>query len=173
MKYLFFWGHQPERDGGVGKGCLSQWFPAPFTVDGRTFRTSEHWMMWSKAMLFGDSETAEQILDAVHPHAAKELGRAVRGFDEAVWVERRYSIVVAGSVAKFRQNPELGRFLLGTGGRMLVEASPVDRIWGIGLAASDPGAADPSRWRGLNLLGEALMEARDILGSTVDDHGGS
>ena len=166
MKYLFFWGHRPEPDGRIGKGCLSQWWPAPFTVDGHTYRTAEHWMMWSKAMLFGDSEAAEQILDAVHPHAAKELGRTVRGFDEAVWVERRYGIVVAGSVAKFSQNPELGWFLLGTGDRVLVEASPVDRIWGIGLSASDPAAADPSRWRGLNLLGEALMEARAILLST-------
>ncbi|SCF08791.1 hypothetical protein GA0074695_3378 [Micromonospora viridifaciens] len=163
VKYLHFWGHRPQRDGSVGAGCLSQWWPAPFTVDGRTYATAEHWMMWHKATLFGDVEMAERILDAGHPHRAKALGRQVRGFDEATWVARRYEIVVAGSVAKFGQHEELGRFLLGTGKRVLVEASPVDRVWGIGLAADDPRADDPARWRGANLLGFALMDARATL----------
>ncbi|MFG3601039.1 NADAR family protein [Micromonospora chersina] len=163
VRYLHFWGHRPQRDGSVGTGCLSQWWPAPFTVDGRTYATAEHWMMWHKATLFGDYQVAERVLDAAHPHRAKALGRQVRGFDEATWAARRYDIVVAGSVAKFRQHEELGRFLLGTGDRVLVEASPVDRVWGIGLAADDPRAADPARWRGANLLGFALMEARAAL----------
>lgn len=162
-KYLFFWGHQPERDGSVGAGCLSQWWPAPFTIDGREYATAEHWMMWSKAMLFADAENAARVLDVTHPNEAKSLGRRVRGFDEQLWTERRYDIVVAGSVAKFGQNRELGRFLLGTGDRVLVEASPLDRIWGIGLAAADPRAQDPEQWLGLNLLGKALMETRAIL----------
>jgi ribA/ribD-fused uncharacterized protein len=163
-KFLFFWGHQPPADGGVGPGCLSQWWPAAFTIDGREYATAEHWMMWSKAMLFGDAEIAAQVLAVEHPNAAKTLGRQVSGFDQALWEDRRYAVVVEGSVAKFGQNPELGRFLLGTGDRVLVEASPLDRIWGIGLAASDPRAADPERWLGLNLLGQALMDARRILG---------
>ncbi|MEU5722202.1 NADAR family protein [Micromonospora sp. NPDC047738] len=163
VKYLHFWGHRPQRDGSVGTGCLSQWWPAPFTVDGRTYPTAEHWMMWHKATLFGDAEIAERILASGHPRRAKTLGRQVRGFDEATWTARRYDIVVAGSVAKFGQHDELGRFLLGTGERVLVEASPVDRIWGIGLAADDPRADDPARWRGQNLLGFALMEARATL----------
>ncbi|WP_210406238.1 NADAR family protein [Micromonospora sp. MH33] len=163
IRYLRFWGHRPQRDGSVGPGCLSQWWPAPFTVDGRTYATAEHWMMWHKATLFGDDGIAERVLDAAHPHRAKALGRQVRGFDEATWVARRYDIVVTGSVAKFGQHEELGRFLLGTGERVLVEASPVDRIWGIGLAADDPRAADPARWRGANLLGFALMDARAAL----------
>ena len=163
VRYLHFWGHRPQRDGSVGAGCLSQWWPAPFTADGRTYATAEHWMMWHKATLFGDDGIAERVLEAAHPHRAKALGRQVRGFDEATWAARRYDIVVAGSVAKFGQHEELGRFLLGTGERVLVEASPVDRVWGIGLAADDPRAADPARWRGANLLGFALMDARAAL----------
>ncbi|WBC16379.1 NADAR family protein [Micromonospora sp. WMMA1998] len=163
VKYLHFWGHRPQRDGSVGAGCLSQWWPAAFTVDGREYATAEHWMMWHKAMLFGDHEIAGRVLAATHPHRAKALGRQVRDFDEATWTARRFDIVVAGSVAKFGQHDELRRFLLGTGGRVLVEASPTDRIWGIGLAADDPRAGDPATWRGDNLLGFALMRARDAL----------
>src|SRR5262249_46041195 len=78
-KFLFFWGHQPQRDGSLGPGCLSQWWPAAFTLDGREYATAEHWMMWSKAMLFGDAQTASQILAVSHPNEAKTLGRKVRG----------------------------------------------------------------------------------------------
>jgi ribA/ribD-fused uncharacterized protein len=162
-KYLCFWGHQPQRDGSIGAGCLSQWWPVSFTVDGLTFASAEHYMMWRKAKLFGDDETAERILGAATPGEAKSLGRRVRGFDETEWEARRYEIVVAGSLAKFGRHEDLRAFLLGTGDRVLVEASPVDRIWGIGLAADDPRAEDPARWRGLNLLGFALMEARAAL----------
>ncbi|MFE9955279.1 NADAR family protein [Micromonospora sp. NPDC005299] len=168
IKYLHFWGHRPQRDGSVGAGCLSQWWPAPFAVDGRTYATAEHWMMWHKAALFGDDGMAERVLTAAHPQRAKALGRQVRGFDEAIWAARRYDVVVAGSVAKFGQHAQLGRFLLGTGERVLVEASPVDRVWGIGLAADDPRAADPARWRGDNLLGFALMDARTALRAAAD-----
>ncbi|MFU8875465.1 NADAR family protein [Micromonospora sp. SL4-19] len=167
VKFLHFWGHQPPRGGGVGAGCLSQWWPAAFTVDGHTFGTAEHYMMWAKAMLFGDNVVAEQILTASHPHWAKTLGRQVRGFDEAVWEAHRYTIVVDGNLAKFGQHPELRAYLLGTGTRVLVETSPTDRIWGIGLAADDPHVSDPARWQGLNLLGFALMDTRDRLRQDV------
>lgn len=165
VKFLFFWGHQPEPDGRIGAGCLSQWWPAPFTVDGRVFATAEHYMMWRKATLFGDHVMALKILDAPHPHAAKALGGRVTGFDQQVWDEHRVSTVVAGNLAKFRQHPPLGAFLTGTGRRVLVEASPVDRIWGIGLSGDDPAVTDPGQWRGLNLLGFALMQVR----ATVND----
>jgi hypothetical protein len=165
VKYLFFWGHQPDRDGSVGKGCLSQWWPAPFTLDGRTFATAEHYMMWGKAMLFGDEDSAERILAARHPKQAKDLGRGIADFDEQRWVEHRYRIVVAANLGKFDQNPDERKFLLGTGDRVLVEASPVDAIWGIGLAADDPCAQDPATWRGQNLLGRALVEVRAALGA--------
>lgn len=163
MKYLFFWGHQPERDGGIGKGCLSQWWPCTFVVDGRSFASAEHYMMWRKALLFDDVSTAARVLAASSPGEAKALGRQVSGFEDAVWVSARLEIVVAGNLAKFSQDPALRSYLLGTGSRVLVEASPLDRVWGIGLAADDPRALDPSSWRGLNLLGEALMEVRASL----------
>ncbi|WP_090936153.1 NADAR family protein [Nonomuraea jiangxiensis] len=163
LKYLYFWGHQPPRAGGVGPGCLSQWWPVTFEADGHTFASAEHYMMAHKAWLFGDEECAGEILAAGHPGEAKKLGRVVRGFDEAVWQARRFDIVVRGSLAKFGQHAELAEFLLGTSNRVLVEASPVDRVWGIGLAADDERAASPVTWRGLNLLGFALMAARDTL----------
>ncbi|WP_203842265.1 NADAR family protein [Winogradskya humida] len=166
VKYLFFWGHQPQRDGSVGAGCLSQWFPAPFTVDGVTFRTAEHYMMWRKAMLFGDEESARRIVIAGHPRQAKMLGRRVRGFSDDVWDRERFAIVTRASVEKFGQRPELQEFLAGTNTRVLVEASPTDRVWGIGLAATDDRTADPAQWRGLNLLGFALMQARAELALT-------
>jgi ribA/ribD-fused uncharacterized protein len=172
FKYLWFWGHRPPRDGGVGKGCLSQWWPAPFRVDGVRYASAEHWMMAGKARLFGDAEAERRVLEAGSPGAAKVAGRRVRGFDEEVWRRERRGIVVEGNVHKFAQNTALREYLLGTSDRVLVEASPVDRIWGIGLAADDPRAQAPGRWRGLNLLGFALMTARERLrrepGSVVD-----
>lgn len=160
VKYLHFWGHRPQRDGSVGAGCLSQWWPSPFTVDGVGYATAEHWMMAGKARLFGDAEAERRAIDAGHPRDAKSAGRTVRGFDEEVWERERFALVAEGSAHKFRQHPDLRDFLLGTGSRVLVEASPLDRVWGIGLAADHPAAEDPARWRGLNLLGFALMEAR-------------
>ena len=163
MKYLFFWGHQPERDGGIGKGCLSQWWPCTFVVDGQPFASAEHYMMWRKALLFDDTAVAARVLAARTPAEAKALGRQVSGFVGDVWEAERLPIVVEGNLAKFGQDPALRSYLLGTGSRVLVEASPQDRVWGIGLVASDPRAADPSQWLGLNLLGEALMEVRSRL----------
>jgi ribA/ribD-fused uncharacterized protein len=163
LKYLYFWGHQPARDGGVGPGCLSQWWPVTFTADGHVFASAEHYMMAHKAWLFGDDESAAKILAAGHPNKAKVLGRTVRGFDQATWEARRFDIVVRGNLAKFGQHPDLADFLLGTANRVLVEASPHDRVWGIGLTAGDERAASPLAWRGLNLLGFALMAVRDAL----------
>ncbi|MFJ6072899.1 NADAR family protein [Streptomyces sp. NPDC093065] len=163
IKYLYFWGHRPLPDGRVGPSCLSQWWPSPFTVAGVEYATAEHWMMAGKARLFGDAEAERRVLAAAHPAEAKKAGRLVRGFDEAVWERERFRIVVEGSVHKFAADPALRAFLLATGDRVLVEASPVDRVWGIGLAADDEAARDPERWRGPNLLGFALMAARQRL----------
>lgn len=163
VKYLHFWGHRPRPDGRVGASCLSQWWPSPFTVDGVTYATAEHWMMAGKARLFGDEVALARVLAAGHPSQAKKAGRLVRGFDEETWARERFGIVVEGSVHKFAADEELRAYLLGTGERVLVEASPVDRVWGIGLAADNPAAEDPERWRGPNLLGFALMGARERL----------
>jgi ribA/ribD-fused uncharacterized protein len=164
LKYLLFWGHTPARSGELGKECLSQWYPARFEVDGLPFATAEHYMMYRKALLFADAAAAEQILGAPTPGAAKSLGRSIRDFDEAIWVQQRSSIVVDGNYAKFSQSPLLREFLLNSKPRVLVEASPVDRVWGSGLAADDPHAEHPLAWRGLNLLGFALMDVRARLG---------
>ncbi|UGQ09866.1 NADAR family protein [Yinghuangia sp. ASG 101] len=170
LRFLHFWGHAPQADGSLGAGCLSQWWPSPFTVDDVTYATAEHWMMAGKARLFGDPAAERRAVAAPHPKTAKAVGRQVRGFDEATWVARRFELVVAGNVAKFGQNAALRAFLLGTNTRILVEASPMDRLWGIGLAATDPRADDPAQWRGLNLLGFALMETRARLRAEESEH---
>ena len=162
-EFLLFWGHQPSPDGTVTKACFSQWWPAAFTVAGATYATAEHWMMAEKARLFGDAEVLAQILAAATPAEAKKLGRKIRGFDAAGWDAQKYELVVAGNGHKFGRHPALAAFLRATGGRVLVEASPVDTIWGIGLAADHADAENPARWRGENLLGFALMEVRDQL----------
>jgi ribA/ribD-fused uncharacterized protein len=161
--YVFFWGDTPRRDGQVDASCLSQWFHAPFTVDGVRYPTAEHWMMAGKARLFGDDAALAAVRGARSAGAAKAAGRAVRNFDEETWRQHRMELVVDGSIHKFSAHPELRDYLLGTGSRVLVEASPVDRVWGIGLAANDEAASVPARWRGSNLLGFALMGARDYL----------
>ena len=118
--------------------------------------------MMAKALLSGDSEVAERIVLASDPRTAKALGRQVRGFDEQLWAEQRFGIVVAGNWPNSAR-PQLGQFLLATGDRVLVEASPRDRVWGIGLAADDERAASPRTWQRSNLLGFALMEVRHRL----------
>ncbi|RYF64428.1 MAG: NADAR family protein [Cytophagaceae bacterium] len=163
LKYLLFWGHQPERDGSVGKGCFSQWWPSVFSIDGIDYATAEHWMMAEKARLFNDEAIRDRILMAKTPGEAKKLGRQVRGFDANTWQAACFDLVVAGNFHKFGQHDELKTYLLGTNSQVLVEASPVDPIWGIGLAQDDPNALDPNCWKGTNLLGFALMTIRDML----------
>jgi len=139
-KYLFFWGHKPLPNGEIGKSCFSQWWPAQFVVRGISYPTAEHFMMAEKARLFSDEDAWTKILQSGNPKAAKQLGRQVKGFDERIWEEARVRLVVEGNLAKFSQNRELGDFLIRTGSKVLVEASPVDRIWGIGLAEDDAQA---------------------------------
>ena len=162
-RFVFFWRPTPEEDGSLGPGCLGQWWPGEFTVEGVTYRCAEQYMMAGKARMFGDREVLAQILAAAHPRLLKALGRKVRGFDEAAWKARRYQLVLEGNLAKFGQDPALKRYLLSTGDRILVEASPMDRIWGIGIGEQNPGARDPMKWKGQNLLGFALTQARDML----------
>lgn len=142
---------------------FSQWYPAQFELAGQLFTCAEQYMMYGKAILFEDAEVAAEILEAASPRQHKALGRKVRNFSDALWKANRETIVADGSRAKFTQNPELRQALLDTAGTQLVEASPFDRIWGIGLAATDKRADDPSQWRGQNLLGKILTRVRDEL----------
>lgn len=163
IKFLFFWGHQPAKNGELTASCFSQWWVSPFEVEGIWYATAEHWMMAQKAALFNDNEAFQRVIAAKSPGEAKQIGRQVRGFDDTVWNDRRYDLVMQGNKHKFSQHERLNTFLLNTNDRVLVEASPVDRIWGIGLAASDERANNPCQWQGLNLLGFALMDVRDQL----------
>lgn len=163
-EYIFFWGHRPRDNQPIGKWCLSQWFPAPFVIDNVTYPSAEHFMMAEKARLFGDQTTLAQILAAPHPGAAKALGRQVQGFDDILWAAQRFDIVVRGNQAKFAQNEALKSYLRNTNEKILVEASPTDTIWGIGLAETDRRIYDPRQWRGSNLLGFVLMKVRALLG---------
>ena len=147
----------------ASREIYSNWHLASFEVKGVRFNCTEQLMMYRKAMLFGDTETAQAILAEPSPRAQKALGRKVRGFEEALWCAHREHIMFDGCYAKFSQNPALKAELLATGERVLVEASPDDRIWGIGLHETDARAHDPAQWQGLNLLGKALMQVREAL----------
>ncbi|MEG0184300.1 MAG: NADAR family protein [Stenotrophomonas sp.] len=162
LRYLCFWGHQPPRS-GVSASCFSQWYATGFDIDGVHYPTAEHYMMAGKARLFGATDMLEKILASATPDKVKAFGRRIEGFDETRWAQARYALVVEGNRAKFTQNPELGQYLRSTAGQVLVEASPVDFIWGIGLAQDHADAHNPAQWRGLNLLGFALMEVRQAL----------
>ncbi|MDE7223729.1 MAG: NADAR family protein, partial [Acetatifactor sp.] len=128
-------------------------------------------MMAQKAELFGDEEIRKQILESQTPDHIKALGRKVRGFDQELWDKVKYAIVLNGNWCKFSQNRRLQSFLLSTGDSVLVEASPYDTIWGIGLSADSPDAQKPQSWCGQNLLGFALMEVRDELRRVTQNEG--
>ena len=142
---------------------FSQWYRCSFRVDDVAFNCAEQFMMHGKAKLFADAAVAAKILAAEHPRDHKALGRKVQNFDDATWKQACTRIVMDGNRAKFTQNPELRALLVATKGTTLVEASPYDRIWGIGLAATDPRARDATQWKGQNLLGKILTTLRDDL----------
>lgn len=160
--FVFFWGHE-DRGKGLTKVCLSQWYQCPFVVEGQYYNCAEQYMMAEKARIFGDEEICQQILAEYSQMAMKKLGRKVRDYDDEIWKEKRFDVVVKGNIAKFSQNEKLLDFLLSTDDKILVEASPKDTVWGIGLDESSPEAIHPRKWIGENLLGFALMEVRDIL----------
>lgn len=149
QSHIYFWG-----------GIYSQWYLQDFEEDGIVYCCSEQYMMAKKASLFNDDYHYNLIMAATEPADHKHLGRKVRNFDNEVWEQYRMSIVVNACIHKFLQNKDLLEQLLKTGDRILVEASPKDRIWGVGLHFNDPLVLDESNWNGLNLLGEALMKAR-------------
>lgn len=158
---LLFYGHRVTK--AVTETCLSQWYPCQFEVEGVTYTSAEQYMMAEKAKLFGDEEIRAEILNTDDPRMCKALGRKVKNFDKAVWDKEKEHIVRKGNTKKFLQNSALRNFLLSTGDKVLVEASPTDRVWGIGMGKNNPDALDPQKWRGQNLLGFALMNVRDFI----------
>lgn len=163
LEYLFFWGNHPNADGSISETCLSQWYAAGFDLEGIHYRTAEHYMMAEKARLFGDEVALAKVLRSRFPAEVKRFGREIADYRDEVWDAQRFEVVVRGNLAKFRQNSALLDWLLSTRENVLVEASPSDAIWGIGVAEAHPFSANPKLWPGLNLLGFALMEVRGRL----------
>lgn len=149
---ILFWG-----------GPFSQWYPAPMVIDGTTYWTAEQWMMACKARHFKDDESLVKIMAIKDPSVQKQLGRKVKGFDAKVWEKVCQEYVYIGNLHKFTQTPGLKGYLIGTKDKEIVEASPYDKIWGIGLGENDPDALDKSKWQGQNLLGIAIMRVRKEL----------
>jgi ribA/ribD-fused uncharacterized protein len=155
--FTFFWGTKNAN------GYLSQWHHAPFTINKMTFENCEKWMMYQKAILFNDIKIANEIYKISNPKQIKALGRKVSNFNKAAWDYNKYIIVRNGNYHKFSQNEKLKEMLKATGDSILVEASPYDDIWGIGLKKDDKNAKRPDNWKGENLLGFALMDVRSKL----------
>lgn len=151
-KHVFFW-----------EGIYSQWHKAPMTIDKIEYNSCEQYMMHQKALLFGDMEIAEKIMQESNPREQKKYGRMIKNFDKALWDKNCLAIVYEGNLAKFRQNADLKEEMLNTGNRIFVEASPLDTIWGIGMSEEEMGIDDPSFWQGLNLLGQALTLVKNQL----------
>lgn len=149
--HAFFWKQWP-----------SNWEASPFVICGDRYCCVEQWMMAEKARLFQDVESLQAIMATTSPAKQKELGRQIQGYDDARWAEVRYDVVLQGTLAKYQQNLELLQLLLDTDDLILVEASPYDRIWGIGMGVKDPELLDQSKW-GLNLLGRAITNSRDLI----------
>lgn len=146
--YHFFW-----------KSKLSQWHMCNFTIEDITYNCGEQYMMAQKALLFGDCETFNLIMESDNPRDQKKLGRQVKNFNQEVWDKNKEKIVFDGNLARFTQNKYLKEILLNTQGQ-LVEASPYDRIWGIGLSKNDPRVLNENQWLGQNLLGKILTQVR-------------
>ena len=151
---VFFYG---------GDAIFSQFYPCSFIENRQSFTCAEQYMHYKKAELFGDSQSGQLILASHSPVQHKRLGRRVRSFKDSVWSNYARNIVKTGTMLKFQQNYALKQRLLDTRPKQLVETSPYDRTWGIGLAIEDPNIHDPSQWRGSNILGQILVEVREEL----------
>lgn len=154
--FVLFWG-----------GVYSQWCPSKFKIDGVEYNTAEQYMMAKKALMFGDFEMLEQIMETSNPATQKDCGKRVKGFVKEVWEANCRKIVRDANYAKFTQNPKMLTEMLKDQDKEIVEASPEDKIWGIGLHETNPLAWERETWQGTNWLGIAIMEARkQILAET-------
>jgi len=152
QKRIYFWG-----------GIFSQWAISPF-IDadlGIKFNCAEQSMMYWKANTFHDKEAMAAVLKEKNPRNQKAIGRTIKNYDDKVWNEVKFDIVKSGNVQKFSSDSKLKELLIYTDGYELVECSPYDKIWGIGLGEDNPDTLDKSKWRGENLLGKAIVEARE------------
>lgn len=158
--FVFFWKPHTKVKGTIDEACCSQWWFSNFTFRGQRFPTAEHAMMFNKAKMFGDSDAMSAILQERHPHAVKAIGRQVKNFDDKRWTQERYDLVRAINNAKFKQDRRLKEWLLShPENTVFVEASPFDRIWGIGLEATAQfNLNDVGSWQGLNELGFAITD---------------
>ena len=154
---VFF--HNPNEENGI----YSNWYLSDFTIDGILYSSMEQYMMYQKALLFQDQDIADRILDISDVARIKDLGRAVRNYNDIVWAGLRQIIVYKGLLAKFSQNAGLKNALLSTGDQVMAECAVEDTIWGIGLSMRDERRFDMAQWRGQNLLGFSLMEVRRCL----------
>ncbi len=143
--------------------CYSQWALRDIIIEGKTFNCNEQYMMYKKAELFGDEYALNQIMKATDPAEQKRWGRMVKYFDKDKWEEIAKKVVYDANLAKFTQHEDLKKQLLDSGDKIIVEASPTDCIWGVGLWATDDEILDSKNWKGTNWLGEAIMNVRGIL----------
>ena len=158
VSFVFFWNIREENEE------FSNWYPSNFVVNGVLYWCVEQYMMAQKAELFGDFEILSEIMQSKYQKEIKALGRKVRNFTSDIWNENKERIVYEGNLAKFTQNTKLREKLLNTGDKILAEASPFDKIWGIGLGVKDGKMIyNPNEWNGDNLLGFILMKVRDNL----------
>ncbi len=155
--FIFFWHEYDEN------GCFSQWFQREFVVDDIVYLNCEQYMMAQKALLFNDRVNYNKIMRAASPVECKKYGRLVEGFDETIWQSKSEEIIYNGNYAKFLQNKDLKEKLLATGDKILAEASPYDKIYGIGMDDKNPDCVTPSKWKGKNILGNILMKVRENL----------
>jgi ribA/ribD-fused uncharacterized protein len=170
---IFFYGHTPKVPNTIDNSCFSQWYPSTFTTPmGVTYHNCEQYMMHQKALLFDDIDLANRIMDTTDPRQIKMLGRQVVGFNAPDWDIVKYSIVKDANIMKFAQNVEMLLWLMDTRESILVEASPSDIVWGIGMAKTDIGVDNPCNWVGQNLLGFALMDARESLRKLLSNSSG-
>ncbi len=161
--FIFFWGSK-SKDSKLNSTCLSQWYKCDFEEKGIKYNCCEQYMIAKKAELFDDKEILNEIMGESNPKVIKRLGRKVRNFDSEIWNKNRINIVKNGNYLKFTQNEELKEYLLSTNDAILAEASPYDRIWGIGLSKEDKRSNNPNMWKGKNYLGFVLMDVRGIIG---------
>ena len=153
--YYFFWG-----------GECSQWAESPFEEFGVTFNCAEQFMMAAKAKVFGDDNSYNAIMATRLPNEQKALGKKVKGFDANIWDAIAKNYVRLGNVNKFQQNEQFLDFLFKHKDKYFVEASPYDKVWGIGLAETHPDIHDPLKWQGTNWLGECINEAATLMFET-------